>query len=147
VTGGLEVDGVAERPLDHLRAVRSCTANAGEAARLTGRHDPVESASVLARHGPTAVVTVGEGGAVAVDGDGIVMVPAPQVEVVDATGAGDLFVAAYVWADLRGAGIEDRLRWATLYASLSVRAPTAFAGAVGLEELSREGWSRGLSPL
>ena len=114
---------------------------------MTGRHDPVESASVLARHGPTAVVTVGEGGAVAVDGDGIVMVPAPQVEVVDATGAGDLFVAAYVWADLRGAGIEDRLRWATLYASLSVRAPTAFAGAVGLEELSREGWSRGLSPL
>ena len=147
VTGGLELGNVAEGPLERLNGVRACIANAREVTRLTGEDDPMEGGRVVARSGTTAVVTMGAGGALAVHGTDVVSVPAPRVDVVDATGAGDLFVAAYVWADLCGAALEDRLRWATLYASLSVRAPTALAGAVRLEDLSREGSSIGLSSL
>ena len=64
---------------------------------------------------------------------------ASPVDVVDTTGAGDLFAAAYVWADHWGAPLEQRLRWAVLYASLSVRVATAVAGAVTLRALLEEG--------
>ena len=60
---------------------------------------------------------------------------APRVEVRDATGAGDLFAAAYIWADVRGLPLRQRLHMATLYAALSLRTLTAFAGAVRLAEL------------
>jgi sugar/nucleoside kinase (ribokinase family) len=63
-------------------------------------------------------------------------VPTVQVEVVDTTGAGDLFTAAYVWADLEGTPFEERLRLATAYATLSVRAQTARAGATDRNELT-----------
>jgi sugar/nucleoside kinase (ribokinase family) len=67
-------------------------------------------------------------------------------EAVDTTGAGDLFAAAYVWADLRGAEASERLRWAVLYSSLSVRVPTAVGGAATLEALVRTGERLGLAP-
>jgi sugar/nucleoside kinase (ribokinase family) len=66
--------------------------------------------------------------------------------VVDATGAGDLFVAAYAWADARGLPVDQRIAWATLSAGLSVRAPTALTGAPRLAELLDEGMRRGLTP-
>jgi sugar/nucleoside kinase (ribokinase family) len=64
----------------------------------------------------------------------------------DTTGAGDLFTAAYVWADARELDLEQRLRWAVLYASLSVSAATAVAGAVTLHELVAAGRREGLAP-
>ncbi|MFL5796826.1 MAG: carbohydrate kinase family protein [Actinomycetota bacterium] len=146
VTGGLEVPHVGDSALEGLRSARAVVANAREAMELTGAADPMEAARALAGRGPTAVVTTGPDGAVAVDGDREARAGAPAVEAVDLTGAGDLFVAAYVWADRRGAGLEDRLRWATLYAALSVREATAFAGAVRLRELLDEGTRRGLTP-
>ncbi len=46
----------------------------------------------------------------------------PSTSPADTTGAGDLLTAAYIWADLNGAELADRLRWAVLYASLAVDA-------------------------
>jgi hypothetical protein len=54
-------------------------------------------------------------------------------------------VAAYAWADLVGIAVEERIAWASLYAGLSVRAPTAFDGARRLEELLAEGERRDLA--
>jgi sugar/nucleoside kinase (ribokinase family) len=103
--------------------------NRREALALTGARDEHEAARSLAERIPVVVVTCGADGAVGV-GDGEVRaVRAPQVEVVDTTGAGDLFTAAYVWADLEGNPFAERLRLATAYATLSVRARTAPAGA------------------
>ena len=75
-----------------------------------------------------------------------VAVPAETIErPIDTTGAGDLLAAAYIWADLSGAELEERLRWAVLYAGLAVCTPTGIGGAVDLETLLREGASRGLT--
>ena len=70
---------------------------------LTGLDDVEAAARALAGHGPTAVVTLAAGGAVCAGEHGLVRAPAPEVTVVDTNGAGDLFTAAWVWADLAGA--------------------------------------------
>ena len=72
-------------------------------------------------------------------------VPGMAVEAVDTTGAGDLFTAAFVWADRLGLSLEERLRWAVLYASLSVQVPTALAGAATRTVLVQAGADQGLT--
>jgi sugar/nucleoside kinase (ribokinase family) len=92
------------------------------------------------------VVKDGPDGAVLVAPDGGVLHEGGRaVDAVDTTGAGDLFNAAYVWADHWGAPLEERLRWAVLYAALSVRVATAVAGAVTLRALLEEGAEHGLA--
>ena len=144
VTGALELDHIDDDTVDRMAGARALILNAAEAASITRLEDPEDAARELAGRVSTAVVTMGADGAVAATGGRTARAPAPQVSVVDATGAGDLFVAAYAWADLRGASLEDRLAWACLYAGLSVRTRTALAGAVSLPELLSEGEARGL---
>jgi sugar/nucleoside kinase (ribokinase family) len=90
------------------------------------------------------VVTLGSRGALELADGALVRAPAPEIEVVDTTGAGDLFVAAYVVADLAGAGGPERLAYAVLYAGLSVRKPTGVLGAPTLSELEHEARARGV---
>jgi sugar/nucleoside kinase (ribokinase family) len=145
ITGGLELGSITHETLHRLSSARTLIVNASEAKVLTDRTDLTEASRALADKVPTAIVTDGANGAFAAERDLVISAPAPNVEVVDATGAGDLFVAAYVWADLRGASLQDRLAWASLYAGLSTRAPTALAGALPLDELLAEGIDRGLT--
>jgi sugar/nucleoside kinase (ribokinase family) len=56
------------------------------------------------------VVTRGASGACWVDRDGVRSVPAPSVDVVDSTGAGDAFNAGLLAAWLTGAGSQAALR-------------------------------------
>ena len=119
--------------------------NEVEAAILTGEDDPEAACRALARAVPTAVVTLGARGAVACAAGQQQACVAPEVAVVDTLGAGDLFIAAYVWADLCGLALLDRLQWAALYASLSVRVTTTVAGATRLKDFLDEGAARGLT--
>lgn len=146
VTGGIELGRVGEMTRERLGGVCALILNQAEAVGLTGRADPQEAAIELAGRVETVVITLRDAGALGCAGDEIVFAPAPVVDAVDATGAGDLFTAGYVWADLHGAPLEDRLAWASLYAGISVRAPTAHAGAVALRELLAEGELLGLMP-
>lgn len=146
VTGGLELADIGEAALEGLGAVRALVVNEREASILTGQPEAGAAALQLAVTIPVAVVTRGERGAVAAHERRLVQVSVPPVEPVDATGAGDLFVSAFVWADSRGADLEAALRWACLYASLSVRTPTALSGALSLYELLEEGSIHGLTP-
>jgi sugar/nucleoside kinase (ribokinase family) len=118
-------------------AARALIANRSEAARLTGQDDPEGAALALAELAETAVVTCGGEGAVAASGGDVVAVPAPEVVARDTTGAGDLFAAAYVWGDLEGQPLAERLRRAVVYAALSVRRATGAEGAATRAELER----------
>ena len=117
--------------------VDAVVANRDEATRLTGEADADSAALALVELAESAVVTCGGEGAVGASAGEVVAVPAPRVEVRDTTGAGDLFMAAYVWADLAGLPLRERLRRGVLYAALSVRTATGAGSAATLDELER----------
>ncbi|MGH2526066.1 MAG: carbohydrate kinase family protein [Actinomycetota bacterium] len=143
-TGGIELDAGVDVGGVSFEGVRALIANEREASRITRADDASSAARALGAAVECVVVTLGPDGALAFERGREVRAKAPDLDAVDTTGAGDLFVAAYVWADVRGLDIEARIAWATLYAGLSVRAPTASAGALRLDELLTEGERHGL---
>jgi ribokinase len=142
--GDDEARGDADAAAD-LRHARALIVNEREARVMTGTGDTDRAARELAERAPCAVVTLGARGAVAACEGRLFHAPGIAVEAVDTTGAGDLFTAAYVWADRLGLPLEQRLHWAVLYASMSVKVPTALAGAVDRAALVQAGASRGLA--
>jgi ribokinase len=132
---------------EQLRTARALIVNAREAQVLTGAGDAEAAARALAARAPRVVVTLGADGALSVQGqEDVVRVGGVAADpVVDTTGAGDLFTAAYIWSDLAGGSPEDSLRWACLAAALSVRVPTAVGGAQTFDELAAAGAHRGLA--
>ncbi|MFI1416494.1 carbohydrate kinase family protein [Streptomyces sp. NPDC020731] len=121
--------------LPDLRHCEAFLPNAAEAMRYTGTDCPRAAAHALTEHVPVAVVTLGAEGAYAVDrrtGE-TASVPAIEVEALDPTGAGDVFVAGFVTGTLAGWPLADRLAFAGLTAALSVQ---EFGGS-----LSAPGWT------
>ena len=109
VTGAVEIDTGARPPTETMPG-DALVVNEREAIALTSEPDADGAARALARVYETAIVTTGAGGALGVRADRIVRSPAPEVDVADATGAGDLFVAAIVWATDRGLDSRPRSR-------------------------------------
>ncbi len=96
------------------------SANATEAAALTGMADPVAAAAALVGRAG-AVVRTGAGGCVlAVAGADPLMVPTVAVEAVDTTGAGDTHTGVFLAALLGGSTPEAAARHANLAAADSV---------------------------
>ncbi len=136
VAGDPEVAAMAGSLPASLEDVHALVLNEREALGLTGSADPRTAAAHLASLGTTVVVTRGGEGALAIEPDGrLAEVAARPTNVVDATGAGDLFVSAYVWADLDGQPLEERLRLAASYASLSLERATDTLKGVTAGEL------------
>jgi sugar/nucleoside kinase (ribokinase family) len=135
VVGDPEVAMLTGRLPSTLGHVRALVLNQREVVELTGRSEVESAARQLAALGTTVVVTRGAEGALAIEPDGgTVEVAARMAEVVDATGAGDLFMAAYVWADLAGMALEARLHHATSYASWSLERATDRQKGISLAE-------------
>jgi ribokinase len=100
--------------------------NEHEAADLTGIADPERAARVLqATSGAPVVVTLGAVGALIVDGDDVVAVPAPEVAVVDTTGAGDCLCGTLAARLAEGDALPLAVERAVAAASLSTTSPGA----------------------
>ena len=134
----------AGRPEQLIGAAGTLILNAGEAALVTGQNDPEEAAVQLARLVATAIVTLGPDGAVGASGGVVAHAEAPRQPARALIGAGDVFTAAYVWADLAGSPLAERLALACLYATLSLRAPSVLKGALSLRELVRAAETHGV---
>ena len=78
-------------------------ANDLEALQLTGARNLGEALAMLSAKVPTLVITRGAEGALGLeDGVGIEVPAVPVDEIVDTTGAGDLFAAGFLTARCRG---------------------------------------------
>jgi len=105
------------------------TPNADEARALAGEREPEAAARTLAaRTGAPVLVTLGQEGALLVDGDAIERLPAPAVDVIDTTGAGDAVNGALAAELAAGRPLRDAARFAMAAAALSTRAAGARDG-------------------
>jgi ribokinase len=135
----------ARRPPAQLAGARALFVSKREALTLTESADVETAAATLGKSAERVIVTLGAEGAMALVGGRSMRVPAISAMALDTTGAGDLLVAAYIWADLRGAAPEEALQWAVIYAGLSIATPTGVGGAVTEARLLDEGTQRGLT--
>jgi ribokinase len=111
-------------PSELLRHVDVLVPNVPELGALTGGDVPRTLDDITARgrtlaDGPAVVVTLGESGALVIDGDRATHVPAPRVEAVDTTGAGDALCGSLAAGLARGCSLVDAARDAVRVASQS----------------------------
>jgi sugar/nucleoside kinase (ribokinase family) len=93
-------------------------ANEHELAALTGEDDFDAGLAALAPKVPVLVVTRGADGAVAIANGERAEVPAePIAQVVDTTGAGDLFAAGFLHGHVRGDSLERCLKLGAICAA------------------------------
>jgi ribokinase len=87
--------------------------NRNEAVELGGHSNPIEGArALLAAGAEIVVVTLGSEGAMLLSSQDAVRVPAPPVEAIDSTGAGDVFCGALVAARAAGRSWGEALNFA-----------------------------------
>jgi sugar/nucleoside kinase (ribokinase family) len=131
-----DIDTVTARTWELLSHVTTPILAESVPRALTGV-DEVEAAlrQLRRRHDGLFVVTLGERGAAALDGDTFVQVPAVPMEPVDTTGAGDVFRAGFIYGALQPWPVERTLRFANAAAALSCSREGAMAGVPALEEI------------
>ena len=105
--------------------------------RFTGEANLDRAFDVLRQSGPRVIgMTLGFLGSLVMGADGsIVSMPSYEVDVVDTTGAGDVFHGAFVYGLLSGWSGERTLSFSNAAAALCCTAPGARGGVVGLEQI------------
>jgi sugar/nucleoside kinase (ribokinase family) len=124
--------------LEQMRQLNVFLPNSAEAMAYTRTDDPRAALMQLADVVPVVVITCGGQGAIGVDSTTgeEEWVPSLPVNAVDATGAGDVFAAAFVVATLRGWPLRTRMAFANLCAALSVQQVGGSLAAPGWGDLS-----------
>ena len=98
---------------DALPQIDYITPNEDEARYFTGETEPEAMADILLGYGvKNVVIKLGSRGCLLKNRNMTLRLPPEPVQAVDATGAGDNFVAGFVSELLRGAASEEALRFA-----------------------------------
>ncbi|GAA2450017.1 ribokinase [Streptomyces pulveraceus] len=115
-------------PSELLDCVDLLVPNEHEATALSGFTDPHAAARHLLGQVPAVVITLGAKGCLyAARGGEPVLFPAPEVNAVDTTGAGDTFVGTLAVALGERRPVPEALAWASAAAALCVQRPGASA--------------------
>mgnify|MGYP003429865035 CR=1 FL=1 len=118
----------ASRPLpaDWFAAIDYLIPNESEASALTGLPvDSLESAEtaatrLIAMGAGKVIITLGAEGSLFADGTRLEHLPAPKVNAVDTTAAGDTFVGGFAAALAAGSSEDEAIRFGQVAAALSV---------------------------
>ncbi|MDQ6601543.1 MAG: PfkB family carbohydrate kinase, partial [Chloroflexota bacterium] len=101
-----------------------------EWASVVTEENGADVAARLRARGPqTVIVTLGAAGVIVATATETTLIPAPRVQVVDTTGAGDCFTGAFAAALVGGAEIDEAARRAVAAASYST---TIFGATTGM---------------
>jgi ribokinase len=134
----------AALPRTRLQQVDILTPNETEATQLVGKPPgelSVDEARTIARHlqatgAKSVVIKLGAQGCLLLEADVPTLIPAPAVDAVDTTAAGDVFNGALAVACTEGASLSDACQFAVRAASLSVRRLGAQCSMPSRAELS-----------
>ena len=100
--------------------------NERELALLSGSDDLNAGIENMRRQGvKNLIVTLGENGAMVVEGERTQHLPAFKVDVVDTTAAGDAFVGAFAVALTQGLEVTQAVRWGNAAGALATTRPGA----------------------
>ena len=135
MTAPLAADGVSTAKCGRLKAILPrlgmLKLNGLEAAALTGREDPEQSADALLRAGvERVVISLGEKGVLCGQGRRLFYLRAPAVEVVDATGAGDSLMAALAVGLSAGLDLKDCAEMGVAAAAITLAHPGSVTEAL-----------------
>ncbi|MBB6674051.1 carbohydrate kinase family protein [Cohnella nanjingensis] len=112
--------------------------NLKEAQTITGEEEPEAALSRLAEWTPTAVVKLGERGAIAAADGLTIRRSLAAAKPVDSTGAGDCFAAGFLYGRLAGQGLAECLDLGNRCGRRSVGRIGGYAGAPTLQQLLEE---------
>jgi ribokinase len=115
------------------------------AAEFSHSADTKRSLTELTAMGPRlAVITLGEEGSIALEGETLVRQPALDVDVLDRTGASEVFRGAFIFGLLRGWQLDRCLPFANAAAGLNCRHLGGIGGIPSMAEvLQVAGLSKG----
>jgi sugar/nucleoside kinase (ribokinase family) len=106
------------------------------AAEFSHSAEVKRSLTELTKMGPrTAVITLGDEGAIGLEGDLVIRKPALDLDVVDRSGASEVFRGAYIYGLLQGWGLERCLPFANAAAGLNCRHLGGIGGIPPLAEV------------
>ncbi len=98
---------------DSLSMIDYITPNEDEARYFTGEDEPVKMGEVFLSKGVrNVVIKLGGRGCLLMNRAGSTYLPAHRIDVVDATGAGDNFMAGFVSELIRGSDVKQALAFA-----------------------------------
>ncbi|PIW18179.1 MAG: hypothetical protein COW34_04435 [Armatimonadetes bacterium CG17_big_fil_post_rev_8_21_14_2_50_66_6] len=112
-----------------------CQATRKRSSSPAGKTAPEDIAQVLLDHGVDTVgIKMGGEGCYVQNSTGSVRLPVCQVDALDATGAGDAFVAGFLTGVVKGWDLEATARFANAVGASCVTALGASAGIRSFEE-------------
>jgi pseudouridine kinase len=132
---------LAARARPHLADFAVITPNASEAAVLSGGPAGTLAEAAQAAHRLLAagvglvVITLAELGLYYASPSGCGHIPAPRMEVVDATGAGDALTAGVVYGLVNGLPVDECLRLGVSAAALTLRSAQSVSPEMSLERV------------
>ncbi len=119
--------------------------NEREIIQITGKKDIEKAVKHLLKKGvESVIVKMGEKGSKIFFEKKSIEVPAVKTNVVDTTGAGDSFNAAFIYGRLRGMDDEESAKLASLAASITVSRMGTTSSFPSFEEIQSEIKSRNL---
>jgi sugar/nucleoside kinase (ribokinase family) len=131
-----DLDRMTDRTEELVMAVSCAIFADGLPEQLTGERDHERALRQLRkRYAGLLVVTVGQLGAVALDGDRFLVSPGFTVNAVDTTGSGDVFRAGFIYGLLHDWPIDRMLRMANAAAAVACTRVGAMAGIPTLDEV------------
>ena len=113
-----------------LKYIHTLKANESEMEVLTGCSEPHEAALLIADWGvKTVLLTLGDKGSLIYTAGQFYDIPAyPTLQVVDATGCGDTYMAGYLYKRSQGASHQEAGCFAAAMCTLKLQAHGPFNG-------------------
>ncbi len=114
---------------DYIELADYYTPNSKEAMRLTDKDTPVEALKELSKHFKRAVVKVDKDGVLGYEDGKIISVSTvPEFKLKDSTGAGDNFLAGFVYGVANGLSFSETLLAGAITGGASVTEIGCFRG-------------------